>query len=78
MCQVPEFLGAGARHWGFMLRGLRELEANLEKAGVKFFLLKVQSYYFSLEIRTELLNLQVDRHSSSILCPIGESLCDRS
>ena len=43
MCQVPEFLGAGARHWGFMLRGLRELEANLEKAGIKFFLLKVQS-----------------------------------
>lgn len=37
---VPEFLGAGARHFGFMLRGLRELEQALTKGGIKFFLLK--------------------------------------
>lgn len=40
--QVPEFLGAGARHWGFMLRGLRELEGALRGAGIAFFLLKVE------------------------------------
>ena len=39
--QVPEFLGAGARHWGFMLRGLRELEGALRDAGIAFFMLKV-------------------------------------
>ena len=38
---MPEFLGAGARHWGFMLRGLRELEGALKEAGIAFFMLKV-------------------------------------
>jgi deoxyribodipyrimidine photo-lyase len=37
---VPEFLGAGARHFGFMLRGLRELEQALKKGGIPFFLLQ--------------------------------------
>ncbi|GAX72643.1 hypothetical protein CEUSTIGMA_g99.t1 [Chlamydomonas eustigma] len=37
---VPAYLGAGARHWGFMLRGLRELEVSLKAAGIPFFLLK--------------------------------------
>lgn len=37
---VPEFMGAGARHWGFMVRGLRELESNLKAKGIPFFLLK--------------------------------------
>ena len=39
--QVPAFLGAGARHFGFMLRGLRELQVALRAAGIQFFLLRV-------------------------------------
>jgi deoxyribodipyrimidine photo-lyase len=39
-CLVPAFLGAGARQFGFMLRGLRELEAKLRARGVGFFLLR--------------------------------------
>jgi deoxyribodipyrimidine photo-lyase len=38
-CLVPEFLGATARHYGFMLRGLREVEEALERKGISFFLL---------------------------------------
>jgi deoxyribodipyrimidine photolyase len=37
-CQVTEFLGAGARQFAFMLRGLRELEPKLEDMGIRFFL----------------------------------------
>ena len=39
--QVPAFLGAGARHFGFMLRGLKELAPRLEQMRVPFFLLRV-------------------------------------
>ena len=38
--QVTEFLGAGARQFGFMLRGLRQLEPKLAAAGIPFFLLQ--------------------------------------
>jgi deoxyribodipyrimidine photo-lyase len=37
---VPAFLGAGARQFGFMLRGLRETAATLSASGVPFFLLR--------------------------------------
>lgn len=37
---VPSFLGASARHYGFMLRGLREVQARLEAMGVPFFLFR--------------------------------------
>lgn len=37
---APAFLGAGARQYGFMLRGLREMERNLRAKGVPFFLLQ--------------------------------------
>ncbi|GIL76978.1 hypothetical protein Vretimale_8581 [Volvox reticuliferus] len=37
---VPAFLGAGARQFGFMLRGLREMQPKLEAKGIAFFLLK--------------------------------------
>eukprot|EP00798_Chlamydomonas_sp_ICE-L_P018200 gene18200-24642_t len=37
---VPAFLGAGARHFGFMLRGLQEIAPRLEAHGVKFFMLR--------------------------------------
>eukprot|EP00199_Chlamydomonas_sp_CCMP681_P000338 CAMPEP_0119109788 /NCGR_PEP_ID=MMETSP1180-20130426/23390_1 /TAXON_ID=3052 ORGANISM="Chlamydomonas cf sp, Strain CCMP681" /NCGR_SAMPLE_ID=MMETSP1180 /ASSEMBLY_ACC=CAM_ASM_000741 /LENGTH=574 /DNA_ID=CAMNT_0007095753 /DNA_START=105 /DNA_END=1829 /DNA_ORIENTATION=- len=37
---VPAFLGAGARHWGFMLRGLRELAATCATKDIAFFMLK--------------------------------------
>ena len=37
---VTEFLGAGARQFGFMLRGLREMEAELKKKGIPFVLIK--------------------------------------
>ena len=37
---VPAFLGAGARQFGFMLRGLREMEAALKSRGIPFALLR--------------------------------------
>lgn len=40
LVQVPAFLGAGARHFGFMLRGLRELQGRLQEHGIPFFLTK--------------------------------------
>ncbi len=40
--QVPAFLGAGARQFGFMLRGLKELVPRLKEKGIPFFLLKVR------------------------------------
>lgn len=41
--QVPAFLGAGARQFCFMLRGLQELQPKLEAHGIPFFLLKVSN-----------------------------------
>ena len=38
-CLVPEFLGATARQYGFMLRGLEEVERGLAAKGIPFFLL---------------------------------------
>ena len=38
-CLVPEFLGATARQYGFMLRGLEEVEHGLAAKGIPFFLL---------------------------------------
>jgi deoxyribodipyrimidine photo-lyase len=37
---VPAFLGAGARQFGFMLRGLRGVAASLADRGIPFFLLR--------------------------------------
>lgn len=37
---VPAFLGAGARQFGFMLRGLAELQGALQGTGIAFFLLR--------------------------------------
>ena len=42
--QVPEFLGAGARQFAFMLKGLRELAPRLEAHGIPFFLLQVWAW----------------------------------
>lgn len=39
-CLVPAFLGATARHYGFMLRGLKELEGALEDKGIPFVLVE--------------------------------------
>jgi deoxyribodipyrimidine photo-lyase len=36
---VPDFLGAGERHYRFMLEGLREVESSLSKLGIPFILL---------------------------------------
>lgn len=38
--QVTEFMGAGARQFGFMLRGLRLLQPKLEAGGIPLFLLQ--------------------------------------
>jgi len=38
-CLVPEFLGATARHYGFMLKSLEEVERDLAAKGIPFFLL---------------------------------------
>ncbi|GJP50223.1 hypothetical protein CLOM_g9366 [Closterium sp. NIES-68] len=35
---VDSFLGAKARHFGFMLRGLREVQSSLHALGIPFFL----------------------------------------
>eukprot|EP00884_Botryococcus_braunii_P017486 jgi/Botrbrau1/4420/Bobra.0348s0010.1 len=37
---VPAYLHAGARQFGFMLRGLRQVEAKLQALNIPFFLLK--------------------------------------
>lgn len=39
---VDAFLGAGARQFGFMLRGLKELAPKLEAANIRFHLLQVR------------------------------------
>jgi len=38
-CLVPDFLGATMRQYGFMLKGLHEVEASLAKKNIPFFLL---------------------------------------
>lgn len=37
---MTEFLGAGARQFGFMLRALRLVQPKLEALGIPFFLLQ--------------------------------------
>ncbi len=39
-CLVPKFLGATIRQYGFMLRGLEEVEQGLKKINIPFYLLK--------------------------------------
>jgi deoxyribodipyrimidine photo-lyase len=38
-CLVPAFLGATTRQYGFMLKGLQEVEQSLSKKNIPFFLL---------------------------------------
>lgn len=38
--QVTEFLNAGARQFGFMVRGLQLMQPKLEALNIPFFLLK--------------------------------------
>jgi deoxyribodipyrimidine photo-lyase len=38
-CLVPEFLGAASRQYGFMLKGLKEVEKQLKEKNIPFFLL---------------------------------------
>lgn len=38
-CLVPQFLNATIRQYGFMMRGLQEVEKNLKKKNIPFFLL---------------------------------------
>lgn len=37
---MTEFLGAGARQFGFMVRGLQLIQPKLEALNIPFFLLK--------------------------------------
>jgi deoxyribodipyrimidine photo-lyase len=39
-CLVPNFLGATIRHYGFMLKGLEEVEESCAKKSIPFFLLQ--------------------------------------
>jgi deoxyribodipyrimidine photo-lyase len=41
-CLVPEFLGATIRQYGFMLKGLKELERNLREHDITFHLITGQ------------------------------------
>jgi deoxyribodipyrimidine photo-lyase len=38
-CLVPKFLGATIRQYSFMIKGLKEVERELKKRGIPFFLL---------------------------------------
>jgi deoxyribodipyrimidine photo-lyase len=38
-CLVPAFLGATTRQYRFMLKGLQEVEQNLDRKNIPFFLL---------------------------------------
>jgi len=38
-CLVPDYPGANIRHYGFMLKGLQEVEQNLQKLKIPFVLL---------------------------------------
>lgn len=38
-CLVPEFLGATIRQYGFMLKGLKEIENHLQKKNIPFYVL---------------------------------------
>ena len=40
LLQVPEYLVAGARQFGFMLRGLKLMQPKLEALNIPFFLVK--------------------------------------
>ena len=42
-CLVPKFLDATIRHFGFMLKGLREVETECQQLGINFHLLKGES-----------------------------------
>ena len=55
---VDNFLGAKARHFGFMLRGLRVVERNLMAVNIPFFLLLVR--LFSQNCSSHLLLPSVD------------------
>jgi len=37
---VEQYLGAGVRHFGFMIRGLKEVEEECEALGIPFYLLR--------------------------------------
>jgi deoxyribodipyrimidine photo-lyase len=37
---VPDFPGANLRHYSFMLKGLAEVEAQLQQLSIPFFLLQ--------------------------------------
>ena len=39
MHQVTEFLGAGARQWGFLVRGLRQVEPKLQALNIPFYMM---------------------------------------
>ena len=39
-CLVNDFLGATERHYGFMLKGLKEVSLNLEKHSIAFYILE--------------------------------------
>jgi len=39
-CMVPDYPGANIRHYGFMLKGLQEVEQNLHKLHIPFVLLQ--------------------------------------
>jgi deoxyribodipyrimidine photo-lyase len=39
-CLVPQFLRASMRQYGFMLKGLKEVETGLQKKNISFFLLR--------------------------------------
>ena len=39
MFQVTEFLSAGARQWGFLVRGLQQVEPKLQALNIPFYMM---------------------------------------
>lgn len=39
MLQVTEFLSAGARQWGFLVRGLQQVEPKLQALNIPFYMM---------------------------------------
>lgn len=64
---VDSFLGAGARHFGFMLRGLRVVQRNLQSVNIPFFLFRVPAFLVTIisDARAYILGFLPSSFSSS-------------
>lgn len=70
--QVSSFLHAQARHFGFLLRGLQEIEGALQGRNIPFFLLRVSSvHYCQAGEKQLLLSSQICRGKLPESCAVS-------